>query len=72
MPLMLRMDQLLWSKQLSSEIVASPAANAEIVAVHSVDNRLFALDASSGEEVWQHDGDAPILSVRGTSSSGAG
>tara|TARA_A100001015_G_scaffold90615_1_gene100917 strand:- start:1211 stop:1915 length:705 start_codon:yes stop_codon:yes gene_type:complete len=40
-----------------------------MVVAQSIDNRIYALDAETGQELWQHDSGAPILSVRGNSSS---
>ncbi|MDG1693520.1 MAG: outer membrane protein assembly factor BamB [Porticoccaceae bacterium] len=60
---------VLWSSSVSSEVLSSPAVNQKIVVAQSIDNRLYAFDAQTGKELWQHDAGAPILSVRGNSSS---
>ncbi|MGB2242746.1 MAG: outer membrane protein assembly factor BamB [Porticoccaceae bacterium] len=60
---------VLWSSTVSSEVISSPSASEDIVVAQSIDNRLYAFDANTGEELWQHDAGAPILSVRGNSSS---
>lgn len=60
---------VLWSSSVSSEVLSSPAVNQNIVVAQSIDNRLYAFDAQTGKELWQHDAGAPILSVRGNSSS---
>ena len=60
---------VLWSSTVSSEVLASPSANKEMVVAQSIDNRIYAFDAETGQELWQHDSGAPILSVRGNSSS---
>ena len=36
--------------------------------VQTIDNKLFAFSAADGSALWQHEDDAPLLSVRGTSS----
>lgn len=59
----------LWASSVSSEVISSPSVNSDIVVAQSIDNRLYAFDAKTGEELWQHDAGAPILSVRGNSSS---
>lgn len=59
----------LWKSAVSSEVISSPSVNSDIVVAQSIDNRLYAFDADSGDELWQHDAGAPILSVRGNSSS---
>ena len=51
------------------EVVASPAANAEIVVVHSVIIVYMPLTPVLARNCGNIDGDAPILSVRGTSTS---
>lgn len=58
-----------WFHQIGTEILASPQSNGDVVVVRTIDDKIYALDATSGEERWRHDGDAPILSVRGTSSA---
>jgi outer membrane protein assembly factor BamB len=60
---------VLWSSSVSSEVLSTPSVNSDIVVAQSIDNRIYAFDAESGEELWQHDAGAPILSVRGNSSS---
>ena len=59
----------IWTSTVSSEVLSSPSVNSQIVVAQSIDNRLYAFDAKTGEELWQHDAGAPILSVRGNSSS---
>ena len=57
-----------WTADVSSEVLASPQGNGKIVAAQTIDNKLFVFDASTGEALWQHEDDAPLLTVRGTSS----
>lgn len=59
----------LWSTKVSSEVLSRPQTNGDIVVLQTIDNKLYALDAQSGEQVWRHDGDAPILTLRGTGSA---
>jgi outer membrane protein assembly factor BamB len=49
--------------------LASPQSNGEVVAVQTIDNQLFAFDAKTGDALWQHEDDAPLLTVRGTSTA---
>ncbi len=57
-----------WKRQMATEVLTAPQSNGKIVAVQTIDDKIYALKSDSGEEVWRHDGNAPILSVRGTSS----
>jgi len=58
---------LSWTAKVSSEILASPQGNGDVIAVQTIDNKLFVFEAGSGEPLWQHEDDAPLLTVRGTS-----
>src|SRR5690606_37547524 len=40
----------------------------EVVAVQSINGRLFVLDAATGEEKWFYDNPPPVLTLRGTPS----
>ena len=50
-------------------VLSTPSVNSDIVVAQSIDNRIYSFNAKTGEELWQHDAGAPILSVRGNSSS---
>ena len=60
---------LIWSTTVSSEVLARPNSNGKVVIINSIDNQMAALDVKTGDLIWKHDGDAPILSVRGVSDS---
>lgn len=60
--------EVAWRTQLTSEVLSRPRAAGGRVVVRTLDGRLFGLDAGSGEVRWSHDGGAPPLTVRGTSS----
>ena len=60
--------RLQWQVTVSSEVLAAPVSNGSIVAVQSQDARLVGLSAETGEQVWQFQLDAPVLTLRGTSS----
>ena len=49
-------------------MLTAPQSNGNIVVVQTIDDKIYALRSDNGEELWRHDGNAPILSVRGTSS----
>lgn len=55
-----------WREAVSSEVLSLPAWHREVVVVHGVDGRIFALDARSGKQRWQHQESVPSLSLRGT------
>ena len=57
-----------WTSQMNTEVLTSPQSNGRVAVVQTIDDKIYALDAETGDEIWHHDGDAPILSVRGTSS----
>ncbi len=57
-----------WERQMETEVLTAPQSNGNIVVVQTIDDKIYALRSDNGEELWRHDGNAPILSVRGTSS----
>lgn len=56
-----------WRTPVSSEVLSIPQRGAGVVVVHSVDGNITALDADSGEHLWQHRESVPTLSLRGSS-----
>lgn len=58
---------LRWRTPVSSEVLSIPQRQGNVVVVHSVDGNITALDAVSGERLWQHRESVPALSLRGTS-----
>lgn len=58
----------LWQAETSSEILAVPAANNEVVVAQTIDGRLFGFNATSGETRWRYDHVVPSLTVRGEAS----
>ena len=59
--------ELLWSKQLSSEILAAPAVGYGQVVVRTADGQLFGLAAPTGQNLWAHSSSLPALTLRGNS-----
>ena len=53
--------------QVTSEVVAQPIANEDIVVVQTVDDKVTALDNVSGEQRWIYESTQPPLTLRGTS-----
>jgi outer membrane protein assembly factor BamB len=57
-----------WRAQVSSEVLAPPAAEGGLVVVQSVDGRLTGLASATGKQVWTVERSEPALSLRGTST----
>lgn len=68
--LALRMDDgaVAWRSTVSSEVLAPPRATEYGVAVRTIDDKVFMLDATTGKRLWAHAQNVPILTLRGTSS----
>ena len=59
---------VLWTTELSSEMLSEAAYAAGKLAVQTADGWLSLLDASTGETLWRAKEDLPSLTVRGTSA----
>ncbi|MEX2489751.1 MAG: outer membrane protein assembly factor BamB [Pseudomonadales bacterium] len=57
-----------WRAKTSSEVLASPAVDEELVFVQSVDGKVLAYDALDGARQWSYSTSVPRLTVRGTST----
>ncbi|MER0170123.1 MAG: outer membrane protein assembly factor BamB [Nitrosomonas sp.] len=57
---------MLWQASVTSEILSPPQVQNNIVAVRTVDGRIFALDAIDGKRKWIYQGATPSLTVRST------
>ncbi len=55
----------LWRAEMSSEAEGRPAVGSGLVYIMAVDGRLVALDLLTGRERWNHDGEVPVLTLRG-------
>lgn len=68
--LALRMDDgaVAWRSTVSSEVLAPPRATEYGVAVRTIDDKVFMLDAATGKRLWVHAQNVPVLTLRGTSS----
>ncbi|MBA2779379.1 outer membrane protein assembly factor BamB [Billgrantia kenyensis] len=55
-----------WRARVSSEVLAPPQPNQQLLVVQSVDGTVTALDRRSGEERWVHTVTEPSLTLRGT------
>lgn len=56
--------KLRWKAQASSEVLSSPAVGQGLVIVRSLDNRITAFDAESGERRWTAQRSVPSLTLR--------
>ncbi|MGR2739404.1 outer membrane protein assembly factor BamB [Billgrantia sp. Q4P2] len=55
-----------WRARVSSEVLAPPQPNNELLIVQSVDGTVTALDRLTGRERWVHTTTEPALTLRGT------
>ena len=60
--------KLLWKGTLSAEIIAPAAIGDGVVVVRSGDNRLYGLDAKTGQRKWTYQRPIPSLSIRTTTA----
>ena len=56
--------QPVWKSVLSAEIIAPPAIADDVVVVRSGDNRVYGLDAATGQRKWTYQRPIPSLSIR--------
>ena len=68
--LALRMSDggLAWRSMVSSEVVAPPRATEYGIAVRTIDDKIFMLNAETGTRLWVHAKNVPVLTLRGTSA----
>ncbi|MGQ4879186.1 outer membrane protein assembly factor BamB [Billgrantia sp. LNSP4103-1] len=58
--------EVTWRARVSSEVLAPPQPNNELLIVQSVDGAVTALDRRTGDERWAHTTTEPALTLRGT------
>lgn len=56
-----------WRSEVSSEVLSPPLLAGGKVIVKTLDGGLFALDASTGKQLWHYKQKVPTLSLRGSS-----
>ena len=56
--------KLLWTAQVSSEVLSPPRAAGGMVVVRAGDGRVFGLEAGNGKRKWVYQGATPSLTVR--------
>lgn len=59
---------LAWRTNVSSEVLAPPQLDANMVVSHSIDGKISAYDALTGERQWLYSTSVPSLTLRGTST----
>ncbi|MEH6584090.1 MAG: outer membrane protein assembly factor BamB [Halioglobus sp.] len=59
---------VLWSTRLHGEILAAPQGDGKVVVAQTYNGKLQGLDYETGEKLWVHDSNVPVLTVRGTST----
>lgn len=57
-----------WRKQIKGEISSVPQSNGQVVAVQTMNGKLFVLDAKTGAEKWFFENPPPLLTLRGTAA----
>ncbi|TVP52640.1 MAG: outer membrane protein assembly factor BamB [Halomonadaceae bacterium] len=58
----------LWRSAMPNEVLAPPQSNGQLVVVQTIDSGLIAFDSATGNQRWQYDSNAPVLSYRGTAT----
>ena len=58
----------IWRRQLKGEISSVPQTNGQVVAVQTMNGKLFVMDAKTGAELWFFENPPPVLTLRGTAA----
>ncbi|MCG6863647.1 MAG: outer membrane protein assembly factor BamB [Chromatiaceae bacterium] len=58
----------LWNARLDSEILSIPRIAGSRVLVHTLDDSVYAFDLGSGDRLWTYSHQAPVLTLRGSST----
>jgi outer membrane protein assembly factor BamB len=57
-----------WRKQLKGEISSVPQSNGQVVAVQTMNGKLFVLNAKTGADLWFFENPPPVLTLRGSAA----
>jgi outer membrane protein assembly factor BamB len=57
-----------WSARLDSEILSMPRITGSTVVVHTLDDSVHAFDLGTGDQLWKYSYQAPVLTLRGSST----
>ena len=60
--------RVLWRSEVSSEVLARPVADDDIVVVQTGDGRITVLEGDDGALRWSFDTQVPVLTLRGTAA----
>jgi outer membrane protein assembly factor BamB len=58
----------LWRAQVGSEILSVPRFAGDQVVLHTLNDSVFGFNAATGEQLWNYDFQAPVLTLRGSST----
>jgi outer membrane protein assembly factor BamB len=58
----------LWRTRVDTEILSIPRIAGERVLIHTSDDNVYAFDLGTGEQIWRYGYQAPILTLRGSST----
>jgi outer membrane protein assembly factor BamB len=58
----------LWRAQVGSEILSVPRFAGDQVVLHTLNDSVFGFNAATGEQLWNCDFQAPVLTLRGSST----
>ncbi len=59
-----------WRSKVSSEILSPPRESDGVVVVRTIDGKVFALDATTGDRLWIYDRTVPTLTLTGYQHTG--
>ena len=57
-----------WSARVTGEVLAPPQGDGQVVVAQTYDGKVHGLDHDTGERLWSHDSNVPVLTIRGTST----
>lgn len=58
----------LWNARLDSEILSVPRIAGTSALVHTLDDSVYAFDLGTGDKLWEYSYQAPVLTLRGSST----
>ena len=61
-------DELLWRKNVNSEVLTRPVVFGDTVYVRTIDGRLISLERDSGQSNWEYSKVLPALTLRGNAA----
>jgi outer membrane protein assembly factor BamB len=58
----------IWNARLDSEVLSIPRIAGSTVLAHTLDDSVHALDLATGDRLWKYSYQAPVLTLRGSST----